>query len=307
MSRRPRGIGALALALLAAGACAPAAGAASPAAGTLSPDASGAGALTWSGSVRPGTETLLADQGARCFGADGRPAAASGCDVFALDVAVPPNFYSDHPGAVSIAARRFGPLADLDLYVYRRNGDGTRGEFVAGDGKPLGADEGVGIDKAAGSYYVVLTPYTTIGAQSYEASAVLVTRRGPSLAELERAAPPGVENFRASRDRYTSHSEPTIAMDPLDHDHLIAGSKMYENNEKYLFKVGTYESRDGGRTWEDQGHLPGYCQAPGQCDPNNEAAYRTTSDPSIAFDDEGNAYANLLDAPGGTFAFHGWN
>ncbi|HWC28155.1 MAG TPA: sialidase family protein, partial [Solirubrobacteraceae bacterium] len=266
-----------------------------------------AGALRWSGSVRPGTETLLADQGARCFGADGRPAASSGCDVFALDVAVPPNFYSDHPGAVSIAARRFGPLAALARYVYRRNGAGTRGEFVAGDGEALGADEGVGIDKAAGPYYVVLTPYTTIGAQSYEASAVLVTRQGPSLAELERAAPPGVENFRASRDRYTSHSEPTIAMDPLDHDHLIAGSKMYENNDKYLFKVGTYESRDGGRTWEDQGHLPGYCQAPGQCDPNNEAAYRTTSDPSIAFDDEGNAYANLLDAPGGTFAFHGWN
>jgi hypothetical protein len=96
-------------------------------------------------------------------------------------------------------------------------------------------------------------------------------------------------------------------MDPLDHNHLMAGSKMYENNDKYLFKIGTYESHDGGRTWEDQGQLPGYCQAPGQCDASNEGSYRTTSDISISFDDEGDAYANVLDAPGGTFAFKGFN
>ena len=46
---------------------------------------------------------------------------------------------------------------------------------------------------------------------------------------------------------------------------------------------------------------------PGQCEPADEAGYRTTSDPVIAFDDEGNAYANVLDAPGGTFAFRGFN
>ncbi len=138
-------------------------------------------------------------------------------------------------------------------------------------------------------------------------AAVLVTRQGGSLAEIEQAAPPGVTNYRASRDQFTSHSEPTIAMDPLDHDHLMAGSKMYENNDKYLFKIGTYESHDGGRTWDDQGQLPGYCEAPGQCDPANEAAYRTTSDISLDFDDEGNVYANVLDAPGGTAAFKGFN
>lgn len=280
--------------------------AASPAGATLTADASGAGAVAWSGTVQVGTETLLADQGAACFGADNRPTRASGCDVFALDVAVAEAFYRDHPGAVGISATGFG-IADLDLYVYKRNPDGTRGSFVSGDGQILGTDENVGIDKASGAYYVVLTPYTTVGPQSYTASARLVTRQGPSLAEVEATAPAGLPNLRASRDRYTSHSEPTIAMDPLDHDHLMAGSKMYENNDKYLFKVGTYESKDGGRTWEDQDHLPGYCQAPGECDPNNEAAYRTTSDPTIAFDDEGNAYANVLDAPGGTFAFQGFN
>ena len=280
--------------------------AATPAAATLTPDAAGAGAVSWSGTVQVGTETLVADQGARCFGADGRPSPLAGCDVFALDVAADEAFYKDHPGAVSISVGGFG-IADLDLYVYRRNADGTRGDFVTGDGKILGAGESAAIDKAAGSYYAVVTPYTTIGPQSYKASAQLVTRQGPNLADAERNAPAGVPNFRASRDKYTSHSEPTIAMDPLDHNHLMAGSKMYENNDKYLFKIGTYESHDGGRTWDDQGQLPGYCGAPGQCDPNNEAAYRTTSDISLAFDDEGDAYANVLDAPGGTAAFRGFN
>ena len=279
--------------------CTPFANAATPPAGTLTPDASGAGAVAWTGSASIGGETLTSDQGAKCFGGDGRPLGSSGCDVFALDVAVPANFYSDHPGAVNITATGFG-LADLDLFVYKRNADGTRGDYVTGDGQTLGADESVGIDKAAGAYYVLLTPYTTIGAQPYSARAVLVTRQGGSLAEIEQAAPPGVTNYRASRDQFTSHSEPTIAMDPLDHDHLMAGSKMYENNDKYLFKVGTYESHDGGRTWDDQGQLPGYCEAPGQCDPANEAAYRTTSDIPLDFDDEGNVYANVLDAPGGT-------
>ncbi|HVF78189.1 MAG TPA: sialidase family protein [Solirubrobacteraceae bacterium] len=306
MSRR-RGARALGLALIAAAICAPSASAANPAAGTIAPDATGAGALSWTGSVRPGTATLVADAGARCFGADGRPAAASGCDVFALDVNVPATFYNDHPGALNIRVDGFGALSDLDLYVYRRNPDGTRGGYVTGDGQTLGTAESVGIDKAAGAFYAVVTPYTALAAQNYNAKAILVNRQGPPLAELEKAAPPGVANYRASRDAYTSHSEPTIAMDPVDHDHLMAGSKMYENNAKYLFKVGTYESKDGGRTWEDQGHLPGYCQAPGQCDPNNETAYRTTSDPTIAFDDEGNAYANVLDAPGGTASFVGFN
>ncbi len=146
---------ALAVAVMAAVVCvcAPFAGAASPTAGTLTPDASGAGSVAWTGSASIGAETLSSDQGAKCFGADGRLAAGSGCDAFALDVAVPANFYSDHPGAVNITASGFG-IADLDLFVYKRNPDGTRGDFVTGDGQTLGTAEGVGIDKAAGAYWV---------------------------------------------------------------------------------------------------------------------------------------------------------
>ncbi len=281
--------------------------AATPGAGTITPDAAGAGSVAWSGTVNIGSETLISDQGAACFGADNKPGpATTGCDVFALDVVTNAAFYETNPGAVSIRATGFG-LADLDLYVYKRNADGTRGDFVTGDGQLLGVDEGVSIDKASGAFYVVLTPYTTIGPQSYTAKADLVTRKGSNYAETQAAAPKGPKNYRASRDEYTSHSEPTIAMDPLDHNHLMAASKMYENNAKYLFKVGTYESFDGGKTWKDLGHLPGYCQAPGQCDPANEVAYRTTSDPTVDFDDEGNVYINVLDAPGGTNAFQGFN
>ena len=46
---------------------------------------------------------------------------------------------------------------------------------------------------------------------------------------------------------YLSHSEPHIAMNPLDHNNLVAGSKMYVNLPNYLFKVGMYASFDGGR------------------------------------------------------------
>jgi hypothetical protein len=288
--------------------CVAAASAATPAAATLTPNAEFMGSVSWTGSVNSRLGTLLVGNPEGCFGADGRPNGA--CDVFALDVATDAAFYTDHPGAVNINATGFRGalgLGDLDLYVFGRNADGTRGALVTGDGQIAGADENVAIDKASGPFYVVLTPYATVGAQSYRATATLVTRKGSKVADVEAAAPQGSKNYRASRDKYTSHSEPTIAMDPLDHDHLMAGSKMYENNDKYLFKIGTYESHDGGRTWEDQGILPGYCEAPGQCDPDNESLYRTTSDISIDFDDEGTAYANVLDAPGGTFSFKGFN
>jgi hypothetical protein len=280
--------------------------AATPPGATLSPDANAEGMISWTGSVTAGTALATADEGESCFTGAGQPDPDTGCDFFRLDVSVPADFYRKYPGTVDLLVTGFG-AADLDMYVYERLADGRRGEFVAGDGDGPGMDEDLAIDKAEGAYYVVVVPYIVPGGQDYTGEAKFVTREGPTIDELNRRAPPGVRNYRASRDRYISHSEPVIAMDPLDHDHLMAGSKMYENNENYLFKVGTYESFDGGRTWKDLDHLPGYCEGPGQCDPADEERYRVTSDPSIAFDDEGNAYANVLDAPGGTAAFFGFN
>ena len=180
--------------------CAPFASAATPPAGTLTPDACGRrlGRLERLGEhrrrdahLRPGGEVLRRRRPARS-----RPRAATSSRSTSR---CPANFYSDHPGAVNITATGFG-LADLDLFVYKRNPDGTRGDYVTGDGQTLGADESVGIDKAAGAYCVLLTPYTTVGAQGYSASAVLVTRQGVSQADVEQNAPPGVTNYRASRD-----------------------------------------------------------------------------------------------------------
>ena len=280
---------------------------ASPPGGTLSPDASAQGKITWTGTVTNGTETFAADEGEGCFGADKKPDPSSGCDFFKLDVSVPSGFWRDHPGVVQLNATEFGVM-DLDMYVYRRNPDGTRGEFENGDGEIAGMHENVALEKASGSYYVVLTPFQTAGPQSYKASAEFKTRRGPSLAEVNRRAPRGARNYRASHDRYLAHSEDSIAMDPLNHDHLIAGSKMFEIPKDYLFKNGAYESFDGGRHWKDEGQLPGYCTPPsaGYCDPHNPDTYRIVSDPSVAFDDERHGYFNNLDSIGGP-STSGWN
>jgi hypothetical protein len=251
--------------------------------------------------------TDLAGDSDGCFGADGKPDATSGCDFFNLDVNVPTGFYNGFLGGVQITVDGFGQ-ADLDLGIYQRKADGSRGDRVTGSGNAPGEAERTTISQASGKYIVAVVPFAVPATQSYNGKAEFVGKAAnPPLDELNRKIGPGPLNFRASHDKYLSHSEPSIAMDPLNHNHLIAGSKMYENLAKYLFKVGTYESLDGGRTWKDLGQLPGYCESDGQCDPTNEEKYRTVSDVSMAFDDEGNAYAQVLDAPGGTAGFTGFN
>ena len=279
--------------------------ASTPPSASLSPDASGKGSIAWTGNATLGADVTGDSNG--CFDSDGKPDPASGCDFFNLDVTVPAGFYDKLLGGVQVTLDGFGQ-SDLDLGIYRRNPDGTRGDYVIGSGNAPGEIERTTISQGAGAYILAVVPYAVPGTQSYNGTAEFAGKpANPPLDELNRTAPAGLPNYRASHDQFLSHSEPSIAMDPLDHDHLIAGSKMYENLGKYLFKIGTYESFDGGKTWKDLGQLPGYCQEQGQCDPSNEELYRTTSDVSMAFDDEGNAYAQVLDAPGGTFSFTGFN
>ena len=78
-------------------------------------------------------------------------------------------------------------------------------------------------------------------------------------------------------------------MDPLDHNHLLArGSKIYENNEKYFFKAGTYESLEAADL-ERPGPVPRATASRQQRDPSNDGVhYRTASDTPWTFDDEGN-------------------
>ena len=279
------------------------AGAATPDSATLDPEQRSA---NWTGAVSPGPETGVGFGGALCFDPEGQPDPSSGCDFVAVTVNVPQDFYRLNPGALDLRVADFGS-ADLDMWVYKRRDDGSAGEFVGGDGDLPGEPEDFVLDKPRGSYWVVVTNYLGPPDQAYNGAVNLVIRKRGSIPELNARAHPGFRNYRASNDRFTSHSEPTIAQDPLNPNHLMAGSKMYENNENYLFKVGTYESFDGGRTWQDYGQLPGYCQAPGECDREDEERYRVVSDPTIAWDDEGTAYINALDALGGTYNFRGFN
>src|SRR5947209_13761173 len=65
-------------------------------------------------------------------------------------------------------------------------------------------------------------------------------------------------NVRVSKDQYLAHSEPALAMNPRNHLNLLAGSKMFTDPVQYAFKIGTYYSKDGGKTWHDSGFLPGF-------------------------------------------------
>ena len=275
--------------------------AATPESGTATPSQS----VEWAGNVIGGSAAGGTDED--CFDENGKPSATSGCDFFKLDVNTPTDFYEGFLGGLEITVTGFAP-ADLDLGIYRRKPDGSAGERIGGSGNFPGEDEGTTVASARGAYILAIVPYAAPPGQGYNGKAEFVGEKAdPALDVVNANAPAGLTNYRASHDKYISHSEPSIAMDPLNPDHLIAGSKMYEDLPRYLFKVGTYESFDGGRTWEDQGQLPGFCEEQGECDPTDEESYRTVSDASAAFDDEGNAYMNTLDAPGGTAGFTGFN
>jgi hypothetical protein len=104
-----------------------------------------------------------------------------------------------------------------------------------------------------------------------------------------------------------------MAMNPLNHSNLVAGSKQYVNNKHYLFRIGMYSSFDGGSTWNDAGHLPvPTCPSTNPCSsptadttptecagngPFNGACLFTTSDIWLSFDDEGNVYGIVLVSP----------
>ncbi|TMC42620.1 MAG: hypothetical protein E6J23_11025 [Chloroflexi bacterium] len=234
------------------------------------------------------------------------------CDVYSLTVNVASSFWTNTAGGVAVRLDNFG-ANDIDMYIYQRNSDGTKGAFVTSSGNAIGMPENAIIDSASGGYYVVAVAFSVV-ATSYQGHATFFVTAGHAPTPPVITSPPGYPANRASRDVYLSHSEPHIAMNPLDHNNLVAGSKMYVNLPNYLFKIGMYASFDGGRTWTDSGQLPGYPVAsPADCTggANGQTfsadCQYTTSDVWTAFDDEGNAYAMVLDAPGGAAGATGWN
>jgi len=72
------------------------------------------------------------------------------------------------------------------------------------------------------------------------------------------------------------HSESDIRVDPTNSDHIIGTSKWFTSAEGYNHQLGFYESRDGGQTWNVQGHIPGF------------EGWTDSTDPVGAFDTYGN-------------------
>src|SRR5205807_9817646 len=82
--------------------------------------------------------------------------------------------------------------------------------------------------------------------------------------------------------RAKDFSESDLHVDPTNPRHLIGISKWIVNSEGYNHLAGFFESFDGGATWPQQGHIPGY------------EAWTDNSDPVGAFDPWGNFYAVVL-------------
>ncbi len=85
--------------------------------------------------------------------------------------------------------------------------------------------------------------------------------------------------------------EPSIAIDPLNHDIMVASAQDMRKVPEFGDRWNSYyRSEDGGRTWEND-LLPGY---PTDNSPEGMSSplkqFRFTSDPVVAFDSSGNAY-----------------
>lgn len=256
-------------------------------------------------------------------------------------------FYREHQASLKIDVGGFAPpTQDFDLYVYESDAAGNRGAFVDSSGNEPGLEESVTVNKPSGYYLIIVVYFLTNGSYHGKATFTVTNTPLPPLPDVD--SPPGVTTTAlASNPAFgiRSHSEPHIAQSPTNPNILIAGSKMYNRDrdslKEYEFKIGTYVSFDRGRTWRDLGQM-NLCakasDAPPASWPDNtcypadnpsvggngpEDAKENrghtdygeeyiTSDIWMQFDDEGNAYAMVLDSPpfadanGWGMSFHKW-
>jgi hypothetical protein len=248
---------------------------------------------------------------------------------------IPGDFYETSGGGVEFSTDG-PPGQDLDLFVYESDANGTLGDFV-GSSAGFSADERVSVVGAEG-YYLVVAFYFAVNNAGYDGKAEFFRRK---LIPSDIDDPPGIQDRLASDPDlgYRSHSEPHIGQSPTNPNLLVAGSKEYNRDPdslaEYDFKIGTQVSFDRGRSWTDLGQL-NVCpreQAPPETYPLGNTCYPeddpnlggnepedandprgqgdfgedyTTSDVWVDFDDEGNAYAMVLDDPGTFPNGNGW-
>jgi hypothetical protein len=315
-----------------------------PAEVVLAPDRTGAltpaAPLTWAGAVATATNrTFQPLAPGTC-----NKAPATYCDITLVDVQ-PGDFYSEPGRGVQFSTAGANPGTDLDLFVYESDATGRVGALVGVSGG-LTDVERVPVLGATGHHLVVVVYFTAV--ETGYVGAAEFFRRSTVAPDVD--TPRGMRDILVSRPGrgFRSHSEPHLSQDPTRPSILVGGSKMYNRDRdslaEYEFKIGTYASFDRGRTWTDLGQLNAcpLAQAPPRtwplrntCYPEDDPARAgtgpedaaesrrggdfgeeyTTSDVWTDFDDEGNAYAMILDAPpysgdstsnGFGMSFHRW-
>lgn len=297
------------------------------------------GVASWDGTLETGlNQSYDAASGEPC--GDGLE---DQCDTTLLHVDVPADFWAAQSGVLQVHLGDFlpNPASDFDLYIYASDASGTRGELVDSSADLPGLPETAEIPEASG-FYLVQVVYFAVTASRYTATTEFVFRDKPAPEPPDVDDPPGLQDVMASDPSlgFRSHSEPHIAQSSTNPELLMAASKMYNRDPdslaEYEFKIGTYVSFDGGESWSDLGQTA-VCppeQAPPESwpdntcypdeDPNAEGTGAEdgggsdfgeeyiTSDPWVQFDDEGNAYLMVLDAPpfddgaGWGMSFHRW-
>jgi hypothetical protein len=287
--------------------------------GTVTPSAP----FTWAGTVATGQNVNYdGDDPANQCGKQ----VSNYCDITLVNVD-PQNLYDTAVGGVQFSTTGTTPATDLDLYVYESDAAGNAGDLV-GVSAGSTADERVSVVGATG-YYLVVVVYFNATNAGYDGRAEFF-RRNKFPPDID--SPRGLQdNLVSDPGRgFRSHSEPHLSQDPTNQNILVGGSKMYNRDRdslaEYEFKIGTYASFDHGRNWMDLGQLNTcpQAQAPPSSWPLGNRCYPAdnpnragtgpedadddrpqtdygeeyiTSDIWTAFDDEGNAYAMVLDSP----------
>ena len=98
----------------------------------------------------------------------------------------------------------------------------------------------------------------------------------------ENIGPYATQDVANAPLRAKDFSESDLHVDPANPRHLIGVSKWIVNSEGYNHLTGFFESFDGGATWPQLGHVPGY------------EGWTDNSDPAGAFDPWGNFYVVVL-------------
>lgn len=303
------------------------AGAAPDRTGRVTPDAP----FTWQGTQGTGFHYYYPESGEPCG-----KTIDEFCDVTLLHVDVPPSFWDARAGGVTVRISDYqpNPRAFFGLYVYESDASGKRGRLVSG--AAFEPTLSVTVTDASG-YYLVQVAYWFVTESRYSGEAKFFLRSRfpldvddpPGVQEYLASDP--AKGFRSHSEPHVAQSpvDPNLLvagskMYNRDPDSLA----------EYEFKIGTYVSFDGAVTWHDLGQLA-VCPpeaAPPESWPNNTCypdedpakggtegedlddpdddadvfdprgtgdfgEEYITSDVWVQLDDEGNAYAMVLDSP----------